>query len=268
MAAPPSGWYDDPNDDTSLRYWDGVVWTSHVAAKSLPPDPAPVAGPDSTPTWGPRLGGPPTNPFATGRSPQQGRWAPGADRRGPGRRGATHTADGQELAGWWRRVLAFVLDSAGCNLLTLLIAWPVVAGPLEALQRWWSQGMADAVAGRVMTAPPAELLAQLSSVVLLMTAVYAGYEIVALTRWGTTLGRRAVGLRVRLAERAGPLPVGVVVRRTLVKVGGDVASAAPVIGDVGAVFTILDRLWPLWDPQRQALHDKVGRTQVVRLRRA
>ena len=27
----PSGWYDDPNDADLLRYWDGVVWTSHVA---------------------------------------------------------------------------------------------------------------------------------------------------------------------------------------------------------------------------------------------
>ena len=24
--------------------------------------------------------------------------------------------------------------------------------------------------------------------------------------------------------------------------------------------------WPLWDPQRQALHDKVARTNVVRVR--
>ena len=23
----PSGWYDDPQDPTHLRYWDGVLWT-------------------------------------------------------------------------------------------------------------------------------------------------------------------------------------------------------------------------------------------------
>ena len=32
----PSGWYDDPNDAGLLRYWDGVVWTSHVAPKKSP----------------------------------------------------------------------------------------------------------------------------------------------------------------------------------------------------------------------------------------
>ena len=31
------GWYDDPDDPTRLRYWDGAAWTSKVADKT-PPD--------------------------------------------------------------------------------------------------------------------------------------------------------------------------------------------------------------------------------------
>src|SRR5471030_865907 len=32
----PSGWYDDPQDPSQLRYWDGVVWSSHVTPKISP----------------------------------------------------------------------------------------------------------------------------------------------------------------------------------------------------------------------------------------
>ncbi|HEY0398566.1 MAG TPA: RDD family protein, partial [Acidimicrobiia bacterium] len=31
------------------------------------------------------------------------------------------------------------------------------------------------------------------------------------------------------------------------------------------LFTVLDGLWPLWDPKRQALHDKIAGSVVVRL---
>ncbi|MBD4204884.1 DUF2510 domain-containing protein, partial [Xanthomonas citri pv. citri] len=27
MNERPSGWYDDPDDDTQLRYWDGILWS-------------------------------------------------------------------------------------------------------------------------------------------------------------------------------------------------------------------------------------------------
>ena len=30
-----------------------------------------------------------------------------------------------------------------------------------------------------------------------------------------------------------------------------------------SVLTLIDYLWPLWDDKRQALHDKVAKTQVV-----
>ena len=33
-------------------------------------------------------------------------------------------------------------------------------------------------------------------------------------------------------------------------------------------FTLLDGLWPLWDPNRQALHDKIVGSAVVRVSRS
>jgi uncharacterized RDD family membrane protein YckC len=38
----------------------------------------------------------------------------------------------------------------------------------------------------------------------------------------------------------------------------------PGINSLLALFTVVDALFPLWHPKRQALHDLAARTQVVR----
>jgi hypothetical protein len=35
-GGPAAGWYADPWDSSSLRYWDGAGWTEHVAAGAAP----------------------------------------------------------------------------------------------------------------------------------------------------------------------------------------------------------------------------------------
>ena len=47
---------------------------------------------------------------------------------------------------------------------------------------------------------------------------------------------------------------------------GGAVALVPLVGLLGSVYSLLDDLWPLWDGQRQALHDKVARTNVVRTR--
>jgi hypothetical protein len=37
QAMPPSGWYPDPEQPASLRWWDGTVWTDHRAPGWQPP---------------------------------------------------------------------------------------------------------------------------------------------------------------------------------------------------------------------------------------
>jgi hypothetical protein len=36
---PPPGWYQNPSDEQSVRWWDGTAWTDHVAVRDLPPPP-------------------------------------------------------------------------------------------------------------------------------------------------------------------------------------------------------------------------------------
>ena len=52
--------------------------------------------------------------------------------------------------------------------------------------------------------------------------------------------------------------------RALVYQGpGVVANLSPVLGFLG-LFSLINVLWPLWDSKRQAIHDKVAKTNVVR----
>lgn len=67
---------------------------------------------------------------------------------------------------------------------------------------------------------------------------------------GAALGKRALGLRVIDANTGGPIGRG----RALVRQLGKSVSAAAVG---------LGYLWVLWDPRRQAWHDKFANDVVV-----
>lgn len=58
QIGPPAAWYDDPEDDSGVRYWDGATWTAHRAPKRRDtPEPSgvePVTGQSTAWPW-PRL---------------------------------------------------------------------------------------------------------------------------------------------------------------------------------------------------------------------
>jgi len=80
---------------------------------------------------------------------------------------------------------------------------------------------------------------------------------------GATLGKRAVGISVRLRDEPGPPPLVAVLTRTGVKEGPGVFAQIPILGALFSLFSLLNLLWPLWDNKKQALHDKVAKTNVV-----
>ena len=81
-----------------------------------------------------------------------------------------------------------------------------------------------------------------------------------------TPAKLLVGLRVRLRETPGPMPLGTVLMRWLGQFGIGLLGLIPFVGQVTGLYSLLDYLWPLWDDKKQAVHDKIAKTNVVRIR--
>src|SRR5665647_369201 len=118
----PSGWYDDPQDPSQLRYWDGVSWSSHVTPKvsptvqdshiGMPYGVAPAAERPQSP--GSR--GAQGTPTAPGEYRPAQRWPQGGPMPAYGQPlgwqpNQATTPDGVVLSGWWKRVLARIIDN-------------------------------------------------------------------------------------------------------------------------------------------------------------
>ena len=248
-----------------LRYWDGTAWTEHVA----PLQPSPHTTQQLAPQLAPQPYG---QPF--GQPPQLF-----ADAyAGP------TTQDGQRLSGWWWRVLAYLIDSV-----TLSVVANILSLPAQASMRADFRTLGDAYQRRLDANPNNPqfgwLVDQFVNVLhdhalalyLPSLVVVALYHCVMLRWKGATLGKLATGLRVRTREAPGRLPwsaiairvaVQFVIPSLLLVVGFATGSIGPLLGLYLLVmaFQLLDGLWPLWDKQRQAIHDKAAGTVVVRIR--
>jgi uncharacterized RDD family membrane protein YckC len=91
---------------------------------------------------------------------------------------------------------------------------------------------------------------------LVMAAAY--YAVLNGSEMGQTFGKRVLGIQVRDAASGGPIGAQ---RAGLRYVMVGLFRIIPFFG----LFSLLDGLWPLWDPNRQALHDKVAGSVVVRV---
>ena len=174
------------------------------------------------------------------------------------------TPDGVVLSGWWKRVAARIIDS----IIVSILALPLTFAPLsQAFNVFmdYVQKVVDAVQAGSSTLPvqPDGLDAPLMQVSLTILAVSVIYEVAFLTTTGATLGKKVMGISVRLREKPGPLSLATALKRTAVKDGGELFGLVPVVGIIGSLFTLLDGLWPLWDDKNQAIHDKVAATNVV-----
>ena len=273
----PSGWYDDPQDPSKLRYWDGVVWSSHVSPKVSPAVEQSTIGmpygvmPASARTQSSGSSGAQGAPAAQGGfgSPQQGQGRPGDQRSEygqlPGVLGQQQlgweshpatTPDGVPLSGWWLRVAARVLDLFISGVLALPFTGWFYYRYITAVVDWSKDLAAQSASGSasVVVLPPWEVLqfAFIASIIGLLVA--GAYEVFFLSRSGATPGKKVVGISVRLRDRAGPPPMKAVLFRT---------GCILILSVISSLAYMLDVLWPLWDSKRQAIHDKVASTNVV-----
>ncbi|GAA1594622.1 hypothetical protein GCM10009789_55840 [Kribbella sancticallisti] len=261
----PAGWYDDPQDPTQQRYWDGGFWTDYRRPREGPP---PYQGQFGQPGsgqqqgFGPGLGQPGMGRVGYGPQSQQGQHGQQAQQGfGYGPRGPV-TPDGQPLAGWWKRVFARVIDA----LIVFFVSLPLTGYFyyqyfVIALEH--QQELLDRGESPFSMTPPAEAYQWIIPASLIGLLVAFVYDYLFLTRSGATIGKKAVGISVRLRDVPGPPPQLAVLKRCGFFHGLGLLGAVPLIGTLLGLVSLLNVLWPLWDEKKQALHDKFAATNVV-----
>jgi uncharacterized RDD family membrane protein YckC len=181
------------------------------------------------------------------------------------------TPDGQFLAGWWQRVWAYLLDGIVVTVVGGLLASPWLGDVYDAYRAFFDQVIRDAEAGRptsdaTMTAFQESIVGPMMTIALIYLVVGFVYQVGFLMTVQATPGKLLLGLRVRLRERPGRLPLWSVLLRWAGQSGYSILSVVPVLGSLLGIYWLLDHLWPLWDGKKQAIHDKIARTNVVRVR--
>ncbi|NDU76175.1 hypothetical protein GWI34_26625 [Actinomadura sp. DSM 109109] len=164
------------------------------------------------------------------------------------------------LAGLGARFGAGILDSFVIG---------IVATPAVLFSIRWDRLQEMAESGEPMTNPLdlydiPRLLAGYAVAFLLGFA----YFTVLHARWGQTLGKKAFGIRLVRAADLSAVSWGQAIGRQAFVYAISMATGAlnllsPVAGILG-IAGLLDNAWILWDGRRQALHDKVAGTVVVK----
>lgn len=284
MSTPDrAGWYDDPDDDSRLRYFDGIIWSDRTEPKStrvarVPADPA--AGVEGGSPAGdvPGHAAPGTDVF--GRQTQQPSAPQWQQPTGPGHPGHSGysgyaaapeptTEDGQPLASYGARAGAYIIDGLVVAVLNLLVTgwawWLWMADYWDFVYGAALEGNQDAVNDLT----PAELTGMFdwqyffiaAGLSLLLQAVY---HVGFLSTRSATPGKMLLGISVRKVERPGRISAGTAFMRMLLPLSVGVFSLIPLVSYLVFFVTLADLIWPAKDPRRQALHDKIAGTQVVR----
>jgi uncharacterized RDD family membrane protein YckC len=149
-------------------------------------------------------------------------------------------------AGFWVRALALLIDGLVLAVIEAPVLLPNVWLPVwRSLQETMRTGVR----------PPSHVAYGWGLVGVAISYLYA---CVMIGRWNATVGKFAVGIRVRKAngEPAGWREAAL---RPLLETAISLFRSSTV-----GIFSLVDYLWMVWDKQSQTLHDKIAGTIVVK----
>jgi len=237
MAMEP-GWYPDPfSSGGYVRWWDGERWGASTSVGTTAPTSSTPGAAVPLPPPPPAMPPPPGYPGASYAAAPAGLVAP------------------IPLASWISRAMARLLDGFIEALIAtpfvLWLVWPSVQRFIASVPTDGSQPTQES-----MTALQSDLLSVSTSITVISVVVSMLYQLPQNKAWGRTVGKRALGIRIRPLAADVPLSWGQVIARW------GVFEAFSIV--LGGLPLLIDCLWPLWDkPWRQALHDKAAKTIVV-----
>jgi uncharacterized RDD family membrane protein YckC len=277
MSSLPAGWYKDPADPSTQRYWDGEGWVGAAIPADAVPPPGPPTPPPPAPAPPPTPGYPGPSPGYAGppqgyAGPPQGYAGPPQDYAGPppGYAGppgmpppypVPARPHGFALAGLGPRLMARILDILAVLLLNVVVNGYFAYEFAQEFTPIWQAAMANPFGEQPQ--PTARMETLLWAMLIVATLLWLLYEAPPTASRGQTLGKRIMRIKVLPLENTEPLGFGRAFRRW-----ARLGLWTPLWGCAGLGFLLqlIDSASPLFDPHlRQALHDKTARTVVVAL---
>ncbi|MFE9693486.1 RDD family protein [Micromonospora sp. NPDC005806] len=225
-----------------------------------PAGPPPAGGgfaPPSGPYLPPAQHTPPTYAGQPGYPPPPPGYAPY-----PGFVPTPLAPNGQPLASFGDRLLAWLIDTGVATLVSMVIFTPVFFWIFfQAVSDLPQPGPDGTVAGPdpslIWTDLFLPLLLAELGLLLLMFGLYWIYHVEYARRTGQTLGKKVMKLRIVPVDPNATLTRGMLGKRWLVEFLG---------GSLVPFLSYLDGFWQLWDkPWQQCLHDKFAGTVVVKV---
>lgn len=175
------------------------------------------------------------------------------------------TSDGTPLAQWWQRLLASMIDGIVVTIVGGILAFPW----LRDFFVWYFDFVQKSAAGpsttditSIFSEISTEMARFLLPITLIQALVAFIYHVTFLTRNGASLGKMALGIRVRRTGRPGRLTLLDAARRQALQLVLTLVGVVPIVGSIAGLVSYLDQAWLLWDPRRQCLHDKIADTVV------
>ncbi|MDW3850608.1 RDD family protein [Micromonospora sp. BRA006-A] len=166
--------------------------------------------------------------------------------------------NGQPLASFGDRLLAYLIDTAVAMAVTMALFLPVFflvsVRMIDEIEQAGPNGPDPA---ELWTGVLLPLFAAELGVLLLMLAFYWVYHVEYARRTGQTLGKKVMKLRIVPVQPDAELSRGTLGKRWVVEFAG---------GMFVPFLSYLDGFWQLWDkPWQQCLHDKFAGTVVVKV---
>ncbi|HZM76460.1 MAG TPA: RDD family protein [Candidatus Limnocylindrales bacterium] len=259
------GWYKDPADPSTQRYWDGEGWIGAPLPVDVTPPtdtPVPLPQPAAQPQPKPE-GEPKRKPVTVEEPPAATRppWAPAVPLTEPVK------PHGFVLANPGARLAARIIDIGAVLLLNIVVNSYFVYLFVIDFVPYSRSVMSAYVRGDTEYPQAPERLSTLLIVItLLAMALWFAYEVPATANSGQTLGKRLYSIKVVRVENLEPLGFLRAWRRWN-PLGGPLllfaficcAPFAILLQALDVMFVLLDRM------QRMALHDRSAGTYVVQL---
>jgi uncharacterized RDD family membrane protein YckC len=273
------GWYTDPVEPGTQRWWDGEGWVGDP----LPADATPPAGPPSA-AGAPRVPQVPAvpgipgatepppaaaagQPAGTTMRPDLATGPSGAPPHRPvAADGTPPRPHGYDLAPLSARLLARLVDIGLVFALNVAVnGWFVYRFWLDmapVFQEIWRRAQVGDSSTDNLPAP-GDAGNLLLAIVFIATALWFAYEVPAVANTGQTVGKRLLRIKVVRLESPDPLTFGRSFRRWW-------TMGFPTVlwycFGIGFLLQLVDAAFVLFDrPLRQAWHDKTAHTTVVAL---